>query len=52
MSDPTMSDVTTSEAPTPRRLWLMALPLVGFVALAALFWFGLREGDPSKIPSA
>jgi cytochrome c biogenesis protein CcmG/thiol:disulfide interchange protein DsbE len=30
----------------------MALPLVGFIALAALFWFGLREGDPSKIPSA
>jgi cytochrome c biogenesis protein CcmG/thiol:disulfide interchange protein DsbE len=30
----------------------MALPLIGFVALAALFWFGLREGDPSRIPSA
>jgi cytochrome c biogenesis protein CcmG/thiol:disulfide interchange protein DsbE len=45
-----MSDSTPSEA--PRRLWLMALPLVAFVALAALFWFGLQEGDPSKIPSA
>jgi cytochrome c biogenesis protein CcmG/thiol:disulfide interchange protein DsbE len=47
-----MSDSTPSEAPAPRRLWLMALPLVAFVALAALFWFGLQEGDPSKIPSA
>jgi cytochrome c biogenesis protein CcmG/thiol:disulfide interchange protein DsbE len=47
-----MSDGIPSEAPAPRRLWLMALPLVAFVALAALFWFGLQEGDPSKIPSA
>ena len=51
-----MSDFNTSEAPSeapsPRRPWLMALPLIGFVALAALFWFGLREGDPSRIPSA
>jgi cytochrome c biogenesis protein CcmG/thiol:disulfide interchange protein DsbE len=30
----------------------MAIPLVSFVALAALFWLGLRAGDPSKIPSA
>jgi cytochrome c biogenesis protein CcmG/thiol:disulfide interchange protein DsbE len=30
----------------------MALPLVTFAALAVLFWLGLREGDPSKIPSA
>ena len=30
----------------------MALPLVGFLALAALFWFRLGDGDPSKIPSA
>ena len=35
-----------------RRSWLMALPLVGFVALAAMFWFRLGGGDPSKIPSA
>jgi cytochrome c biogenesis protein CcmG, thiol:disulfide interchange protein DsbE len=47
-----MSDPDTSDAPPPRRLWLMALPLVAFAALAALFWFGLRAGDPSKIPSA
>jgi cytochrome c biogenesis protein CcmG/thiol:disulfide interchange protein DsbE len=48
-----MSDLTPSDPPPRRRRpWLMALPLVTFVALAALFWFGLREGDPSKIPSA
>jgi cytochrome c biogenesis protein CcmG/thiol:disulfide interchange protein DsbE len=47
-----MNDSTPSETPAPRRLWLMALPLVAFVALAALFWFGLQEGDPSRIPSA
>ena len=45
MSDPTISDAS------PRR-WLMALPLLGFVALAAIFWFRLGSGDPSKIPSA
>ena len=30
----------------------MAVPLIAFVALAALFWFRLGSGDPSKIPSA
>jgi len=30
----------------------MALPLAAFVGLAVLFWFGLRSGDPSLIPSA
>jgi cytochrome c biogenesis protein CcmG/thiol:disulfide interchange protein DsbE len=30
----------------------MAIPLATFAALAVLFWFGLRSGDPSKIPSA
>ena len=28
----------------------MALPLLAFAALAALFWFRLGDGDPSKIP--
>jgi cytochrome c biogenesis protein CcmG/thiol:disulfide interchange protein DsbE len=40
----------------PRKSWLrvalMALPLLSFAALAVLFWFGLRSGDPSLIPSA
>jgi cytochrome c biogenesis protein CcmG/thiol:disulfide interchange protein DsbE len=43
-----MSD---SAAPK-RRSWLVALPLMLFAALAALFWFRLGGGDPSKIPSA
>jgi cytochrome c biogenesis protein CcmG, thiol:disulfide interchange protein DsbE len=56
-----MSDHTTSESaisgasPQRRPRWrgaLMALPLIGFTALAALFWFGLHDGDPSRIPSA
>ena len=39
-------------APSRRRRWLVALPLIGFVALAALFLLRLYGGDPSKIPSA
>ena len=30
----------------------MALPLLAFAALAAIFWLRLGTGDPSKIPSA
>jgi cytochrome c biogenesis protein CcmG/thiol:disulfide interchange protein DsbE len=37
---------------TPPRRWLMALPLLVFAALAALFWFRLGGGDPARIPSA
>jgi cytochrome c biogenesis protein CcmG, thiol:disulfide interchange protein DsbE len=51
MSEP-MSDPAISSAPPPRRSWLMALPLIAFVALAAVFWFRLGNGDPSRIPSA
>ena len=36
----------------PRRNFLVALPLVGFLALAALFYVGLGAGDPSRLPSA
>jgi cytochrome c biogenesis protein CcmG/thiol:disulfide interchange protein DsbE len=43
---------TTTDTPTPRRSWLMAVPLIAFAALATLFWFRLGSGDPSKIPSA
>jgi cytochrome c biogenesis protein CcmG/thiol:disulfide interchange protein DsbE len=35
----------------PKRRWVLALPLVIFAALAALFWFRLGA-DPSKLPSA
>jgi cytochrome c biogenesis protein CcmG, thiol:disulfide interchange protein DsbE len=47
-----MSDrSTTDKAPRTSR-WLMALPLIAFAALAAVFWFRLGSGDPSRIPSA
>lgn len=35
-----------------RRSLLVALPLIAFAALAAVFWFRLGSGDPSRIPSA
>jgi cytochrome c biogenesis protein CcmG/thiol:disulfide interchange protein DsbE len=47
MSEPS----TTGTAPRTSR-WLMALPLLAFAALAAIFWFRLGNGDPSRIPSA
>jgi cytochrome c biogenesis protein CcmG/thiol:disulfide interchange protein DsbE len=47
-----MSEPSTTDASPQRRSWLMALPLVAFAALAAMFWFRLGNGDPSKIPSA
>ena len=43
-----MSGVATH---APKRRWVLALPLVIFVALAALFWFRLGA-DPAKLPSA
>jgi len=46
-----MSEPPTTDAPQ-RRSWLMALPLIAFAALAAVFWFRLGSGDPSRIPSA
>jgi cytochrome c biogenesis protein CcmG, thiol:disulfide interchange protein DsbE len=47
MSEPATNDVS----PRSRR-WVVALPLVGFIALAGLFLLRLHGGDPSKIPSA
>ena len=45
--------VQGTSAGTPmRRKILVALPLVLFLALAALFFFRLGSGDPSRIPSA
>jgi cytochrome c biogenesis protein CcmG, thiol:disulfide interchange protein DsbE len=41
-----------AENPPQSRRWLVALPLVLFAALAALFLLRLYGGDPSKIPSA
>ena len=51
-----MSDPATIGESTQRRSWIrswpMALPLLAFAALAAIFWFRLGSGDPSRIPSA
>ena len=42
-----------SEIAAPkRRPLLMALPLIGFAVVAALFWFKLGAGDPARLPSA
>ena len=35
-----------------RRRLIVLIPLVAFLALAALFMFRLGSGDPSRIPSA
>jgi len=43
---------TPHDGTPPKRRWLMALPLVAFAALAALFWVRLGDRDVSRIPSA
>ena len=47
-----MSAPAKSNEPLRRWRWLVALPLIGFMAIAALFLLRLYGGDPSKIPSA
>ena len=47
-----MSEPVTNDVSPPGRRWLVALPLIGFIALAGLFLLRLHGGDPSKIPSA
>ena len=47
-----MAEQVTAKAGPQRRSWLMVLPLIVFLALAALFWLRLGDGDPSQIPSA
>jgi cytochrome c biogenesis protein CcmG/thiol:disulfide interchange protein DsbE len=40
---------------SPRALaarWSLLVPLLVFASLAGLFWFALRGGDPSTLPSA
>ncbi len=43
---------TTVSDDKPKRRLAVLLPLVFFLALAALFFFRLGSGDPSRIPSA
>jgi cytochrome c biogenesis protein CcmG/thiol:disulfide interchange protein DsbE len=52
MSKPPMPGDATSGRTQRASRGLMALPLVAFLALAAIFWFRLGSGDPSRIPSA
>ena len=47
-----MAGPTTSETPRQGLRWVVALPLIGFIALAGLFLMRLHGGDPAKIPSA
>lgn len=47
-----MSVQEASGGASLRRKLLVALPLALFLALAALFFFRLSAGDPSRIPSA
>ena len=42
----------SEHAGAARRNIFVVLPLVVFVGLAALFYVGLHEGDPSRLPSA
>ena len=47
-----MSGPATSDDQRQSRRWLVALPLIVFVAMAGLLLLRLYGGDPSKIPSA
>ena len=47
-----MSEPAATEVQPRGRRWVVALPLIGFAALAGLFLVRLHGGDPSKIPSA
>ncbi len=46
-----MTQMPQTDAPRRNRLVLL-LPLLGFLALAALFLVRLGSGDPNRIPSA
>jgi cytochrome c biogenesis protein CcmG, thiol:disulfide interchange protein DsbE len=47
-----MSSVSSGEPEKKRRNLLIVLPLLAFMALAALFLYRLGSGDPSVLPSA
>ncbi len=51
MSTVEKHDGENTAAP-PRRRTVVLLPLIAFLALAALFMYRLGAGDPSRIPSA
>jgi cytochrome c biogenesis protein CcmG/thiol:disulfide interchange protein DsbE len=47
-----MSSVSSEEPGNKRRNVFILLPLLAFIALAALFLYRLGTGDPSVLPSA
>jgi cytochrome c biogenesis protein CcmG, thiol:disulfide interchange protein DsbE len=47
-----MTQAEQAQIEKPRRKLIVFLPLVAFLALAALFFFRLGGGDPSRVPSA
>ena len=47
-----MNETPTQTAAPTRRSFLLVLPLIAFLALAALVGLRLGSGDPSRIPSA
>jgi cytochrome c biogenesis protein CcmG/thiol:disulfide interchange protein DsbE len=47
-----MSAAPSETSRLTRRSLLVLLPLIVFMGLAALFFVGLHEGDPSRLPSA
>jgi cytochrome c biogenesis protein CcmG, thiol:disulfide interchange protein DsbE len=47
-----MSTVSSDEPGKKRRNVFILLPLIAFIALAALFLYRLGTGDPSVLPSA
>jgi cytochrome c biogenesis protein CcmG/thiol:disulfide interchange protein DsbE len=47
-----MSDASSGNGINKQAKILVLLPLVAFLALAALFFFRLGAGDPSQLPSA
>ncbi len=47
-----MSATSQEQASSTRPKLIVLLPLVAFLALAALFFFRLGAGDPNRLPSA
>jgi cytochrome c biogenesis protein CcmG/thiol:disulfide interchange protein DsbE len=52
MSDFAKEETPKASASVARRRLVVLVPLLAFLALAALFLFRLYSGDPSRIPSA
>ncbi len=48
----TSQEQASERASTGRPKLIVLLPLVAFLALAALFFFRLGSGDPNRLPSA